>query len=239
MKAQSGFKSLPFAARCTIVLFGAAGIAAALYAIMYQPALAPGRLLLLVVLAAASARAKVDLFKGSTLSFLTSVVLLAVIKEGPAVAILLGVFGVTIQTLFPSRKLVIHQLAFNAGMITLTVMATWWTHHLLAQVQPLDSFSAEMTATVLASFMYFLGNSVSVSLIVALTKGISMFHIWSNHFLYSAPSFFIASLLSLGVMALAAAQSLVIVVALISVISLAYYCSIHLIAYARVHAGRN
>lgn len=232
MNPATSFKSLPFAARCTIVLFGTAGIGAALVAIACQPALAPGRMLLLLVIAAASARAKVNLFKGSTLSFLTSVVLLAVIKEGPAVAVLLGVCGVTIQTLFPSRKLVVHQLAFNAGMIALTVTATWWTHHLLAEVQPLDTFSAEMIATVLASFMYFLGNSISVSLIVALTKGMSMFHIWSHHFLYSAPSFFIAGLLSLGVIALAATQSFFILAALIAVISLAYYCSVRVTAEA-------
>lgn len=230
MKPETTFNSLPFAARCVIVMFGAAGFAAALIAIASQPAFAPGRLLVLLVVAALSARAKVNLFKGSTISFLTFVVLLAVINEGPAVAMLLAICGVTIQTLFPSRRVVVHQLAFNTGMIALTVTATWWTHHLLASTQAMDAISSEMTATILASFMYFLGNSISVSLIVGLTKGMSIFSVWSNHFLYSAPSFLIAGLLSLGLIALAATQSFFLVAALITVIFLAYYCSIRLTA---------
>ena len=166
MKPQVSFKALPIAARLMVVLFGLAGFAAILDAISWQHAFAPGRVLLLFAIAVATARTKVNLYRGSTISFLTCVVLLAVIKEGPAVAVLLAVCGVTVQTLLPSKKLVWHQLAFNAGMIAITVTAAWWTHHAFASTQALDAISAELTATVLASFTYFLGNSISVSLIV-------------------------------------------------------------------------
>lgn len=229
MKPHVSFKALPLSVRLTVILFGMAGLAAILYAISLQHAFAPGRVLLLFGLALASARAKVILYRGSTISFLTCVVLLAVIREGPAVAVLLAVCGVIVQTLSPSKKLVLHQLAFNAGMIALTVTATWWTHHLLAGRPTLDTLSAELTATVLASFMYFLGNSISVSLIVSLSQGISMLHVWSHHFLYAAPSFLIAGLLSLGVLGLAT-HIILIGAMVVTAIFIAYYCSITRVA---------
>jgi hypothetical protein len=230
VKPQVSFKALPIAARLTVVLFGLAGFAAILDAISWQHAFAPGRVLLLFAIAVATARKKVNLYRGSTISFLTCVVLLAVIKEGPAVAVLLAVCGVTVQTLLPSKKLVWHQLAFNAGMIAITVTAAWWTHHAFAGTQALDAISAELTATVLASFTYFLGNSISVSLIVSLSQRIPMLHTWSHHFLYSAPSFLIAGLLSLGVLGLTTTHFILIGLMLVAVVAVAYYCSINRVA---------
>jgi hypothetical protein len=232
MKTTSDFTSLPLAARCTIVLFGIAGLAAMLYTMAFQPSLASSRIFLLLAIAAGTARVKVNLFKGSTLSFLTAVVLLAVIHEGPAVAVLVGLCGVTIQTVFPSKKIVLHQLAFNAGMIALTVTASWLSYHALASTHVLDGMSSKMMATVIASFTYFVGNSISVSLIVALTKGMSMFNIWFHHFLFSAPSFLIAGLLSLGLIVIINSTSLLIVAAWISPIVIAYYCSVRVTAQA-------
>ena len=229
VKPHISFEALPRAARLTVILFGMAGLAAILYAISWQPSFASGRVLLMFTVAMVSARAKVNLYHGSTISFLTCVVLLAVIREGLGVAVLLAVWGVTVQTLFPSKKLVFHQLAFNSGMIALTVTATWWTHHLLARAPALDTVSAELTATVLSSFMYFLGNSISVSLIVSLSQRISMIHLWSHHFLYSAPSFLMAGLLSLGVVGLIT-HFLMIGVTLVGAIALAYYCAVRRVA---------
>ncbi len=226
----SGFTSLPLAARCTIVLFGIAGLAAMLYTMAFQPSLASMRIVLLLAVAAGTARIKVNLFKGATLSFLTSVVLLAVIHEGPTVAVLVGLCGVTIQTVFPSKKIVLHQLAFNMGMIALTVTASWLAYQALAGRQVVDSTSAKMMATVIASFTYFLGNSISVSLIVALTKGMSVFNIWFHHFLLSAPSFLIAGLLSFGLIVIVSSTNLLIVAGWISSIVIAYYCSIRVTA---------
>jgi len=228
MKTQSAFQLLPQAAKRAIVMFGAAGLITALYTLLYQPVLAPGRILILLALAAASARAKVKLYRETSLSFLTSVVLLAVITQGPAVAVIVAVFGVTMQSFLPKKKLVLHQAIFNGGMISVTVTATWWIHHLLTGLLPSTNLSAETTATVLASFTYFLGNSISVSVIVALTKGISMFQVWANHFMYSAPSFLIAGMVSLGILAMVSSANLFAIAIVISVMALPYYCSVRL-----------
>ena len=228
MKSQNSTHKLPFSARCTIGAFAIAGIVAVLGAVAYQPAFASGRIFLLLAIAACAARAKVTLYRGTSLSFLTAVVLLAVLQDGPAVAALLAICGVTIQAIHPHKKIVVHQLIFNAGMIALTSTGTWWIHHVLIGSQTANTLSAETIATLLASFTYFLGNSLSVALIVALTKGMSLFHIWSQYFLNSAPSFLIAGLLSLGLMATTVGPGLLVLGALTGVVALAYYCSVRL-----------
>ena len=113
MRAESTFNNMPLAARMAIMLFGVLGSAAVVYALTFHMGFEPGRLLLLMAGAAVCARAKVKLYKASTISLLTSVVLLAVIKEGLAAALLVAVFGVMVQTVVPSKRLVLHQLAFN------------------------------------------------------------------------------------------------------------------------------
>lgn len=229
MKAQVSFKALPLAAKVTVILFGIMGLAAILYACFRQTAFTPSHVLILLTIGVACARAKVNLYRGSTISFLTCVVLLAVIREGPAVAVLIGVCGVTVQTFLPKKKLVLHQLAFNAGMIALTVLATWSTYHFLTTRTGLETLPVEVTATILASFMYFLGNSISVSLIVSLSQGAPLITLWSTHFLHSAPSFLIAGLVSLGVIGLAG-NVVLIGVALVAVTMIAYYSSIRRVA---------
>lgn len=229
MKPQVSFKALPPAARVTVILFGIMGLAAILYAFLRQTTFVPSHVVALLALGMVCARTKVSLYRGSTLSFLTCVVLLAVIREGPAVAVLVAIGGVTVQTFLPKKKLVLHQLAFNCGMIALTVLATWATYHFLTGTHGLATLPGEVAATILASFMYFLGNSVFVSLIIALSKGASMVRLWTTHFLHSAPSFLIAGLLSLGVIGLAG-NLVLIGVALVAVTMIAYYCSITRVA---------
>ena len=70
---------------------------------------------------------------------------------------------------------------------------------------------------------------IFVSLIIALSKGASIVHLWSTHFLHSAPSFLIAGLLSLGVIGLAG-NLVLLGVALVAVTMIAYYCSISRVA---------
>ena len=151
MKTQSTFTTMPAAARFAIVLFAITGLAAVAYAMIFQMGFAPVRLFLLMAAATLCAQAKVKLYKASTISLLTSVVLLAVISEGLGSALIVAVFGVTVQTVVPSKKLVLHQLAFNLGMITLTVTATWFTHQSLTGARIATPLSTEALATLMAA----------------------------------------------------------------------------------------
>ena len=225
---------MPLTARFAIALFAILGMTSAVYAVTTHMGFAPGRLFLLMAAATVCAKAKVKLYKTSTISLLTSVVLLAVVMEGLMAALIVAVFGVAVQMVVPSKKLVLHQLVFNLGMIAMTVTATWFTHQSLASASTANPLTTEALATLMASFVYFLGNSISVSLIIALTKKISLAEVWSKHFMCSAPSFLLAGLLSLGVVALISTQSITMVAALVAAISLSYYISIRLMRYPAV-----
>ena len=234
MRNQSTFSTMPLRARFAIALFAIMGLASAVYAATVHMGFAPGRLFLLMAAASVCAKAKVRLYKTSTISLLTSVVLLAVVTEGLTAALIVAVFGVAVQMVVPSKKLVLHQLVFNLGMIAMTVTATWFAHQSLASARMANPLSTEAIATLMASFVYFLGNSISVSLIIALTKKMSMAEVWLNHFMCSAPSFLLAGLLSLGVVALISSQSIVMVAALVVAISISYYTSLHVMRYPAI-----
>ena len=215
-------------------MFAIMGFASVVYVVVHDMRFAPGHLGLLMAAATACAKAKVKLYKASTISLLTSVVLLAIVMDGLASALIVAVFGVTVQMAVPPKKLVLHQLIFNLGMIATTVTATWFAHESLAGVRTANPLSTEAMATLMASFVYFLGNSISVSLIIALTKKMSMAEVWLKHFMCTAPSFLLAGLLSLGVVALISNQSVAIAAALVAAVSLSYYASIRLMRYRAI-----
>ncbi len=225
---------MPLTARVGIMMFAIMGFASVVYVVVHDMRFAPGHLGLLMAAATACAKAKVKLYKASTISLLTSVVLLAIVMDGLASALIVAVFGVTVQMAVPPKKLVLHQLIFNLGMIATTVTATWFTHESLAGVRTANPLSTEAMATLMASFVYFLGNSISVSLIIALTQKMSMAEVWLKHFMCAAPSFLLAGLLSLGVVALISNQSVAIAAALVAAVSLSYYASIRLMRYRAI-----
>src|SRR6267378_8039911 len=149
MKTQNTFTTMPAAARFAVVLFALLGFAAVVYATVFHMGFAPGRLFLLMAAASVCARAKVKVYKTSTISLLTAVVLLAIIQDGLASALIVAVFGVTVQTVVPSKRLVMHQLAFNFGMIAVTVSATWFAHQSLTAARIAGPVSTESMATLL------------------------------------------------------------------------------------------
>jgi hypothetical protein len=227
VKPSCSFKTLPFAARGIIVLFAAAGIASIALALWYQSFFSATRLGFLPLLAAVSAQYKARVYRETTISILTPVVMIGVIADEPAVSMLAAICGITIQMLLPSKKLILHRLIFNAGMIALTVAATWWTHRVVTTANhSADATSCEIVATILASFVYFLSNSIFIALIISTTQQISILSIWVQHLMYSAPSFLMAGLLATGLAGLMTAPVVAVPIALILSASIAYYGAI-------------
>lgn len=178
-------------------MFAAAGSITLAWELMSQPFSSPVRFLLLLVLAAGTANKKFRLYKDSSISFLTSVILLSILVAGTAEALLIAVCGVAVQTYFPARKLVLHRLFFNAGMIAVTVKASCWIYSFCMTHHSQGGSANELVAVVAASSVYYPGNSLSVSLMIALSTRRRVWRLWLDHFAPSAPSFLIAGLLSL------------------------------------------
>jgi len=225
VKPSKVFQNLPLPARCAVAIFGVAGVIATLWTMLSEPFTGGLQLACTMILAIVTAQSKVRLYKDSTISFLTSVVLLSLLIGGTRDALLAGICGVTVQTYFPQRKFVLHRLVFNLGMIAVTVQASAWVYAFFLS-QSSGSFPSILAAILGASSMYYLGNSLSVSLVIALTKRESMLRLWLDHFVYAAPSFLIAGLLSLLTFELAQSREGFTLLTLAPVASITYYASV-------------
>ena len=225
MKPTDTFKALPLAAQRAIVMFGFAGMFALASAIRHDMGgILSVRLMVLLLFATLTALLKARLYRGTTLSFLTAIVLMAVIRDSAAVSIIIAIWGVTVQTLFPSRRLIPYRLAFNSGMIAVTAGASSCVYHaFVTNNHSVPLVPNGILATILAAFVYFSGNSISMSFIVAITQRVSIFDIWMKHFMCSAQSFLMAGLLAFFV-TLVSIGFMVIAVSLTIVFS--YYCAI-------------
>ena len=230
---KSNFQTLPIAARILILMIALSGATAAAFSVNLQPAWDLARLTFFVVLAVATARAKVKLSGTSSLSLLTATVLLSLMVGGPAVAVVSAVCGVVTQTLLPNKKIVLHQLVFNIGMIALAATLAGWAYQVTNSANG-GSFSSRFLGSLAAAFVYFLGNSVLVSMIVAFTKGGSIARIWTEHFAPAAPSFLIAGMVSLVALELLPYHTMMLVS--LAIIAPVYYSSIRLASYSSVAA---
>lgn len=191
-KAQ--VKTLPRRAQVTVAVFGIIGLCGVIRATLMIGRVDYTYFGVLLFLAVVTGRTKVRLIGGPSLSLITAVVLVAMMTLGTSAAILVGAFGVIIQSAIPWRKFLPHHLIFNLGMIVLTISMA--SAGYFAIVRPQAGGVDRLLGVLIASILYYLGSSVCVSIIVGLSGGKSIFRIWHDNFLYTAPSFVIAGFLA-------------------------------------------
>jgi diguanylate cyclase (GGDEF)-like protein/putative nucleotidyltransferase with HDIG domain len=219
---RTSFGSIPWKARVLVALFGVAGSYELLLAILDVRLADYYALGLMLFLAVVTARAKIRLIAGSSLSLLTTVVLASLMMLGAKAAILVGVCGVLVQSVFPVRRMIPHHMAFNLGMITLTVSMAGIGYSWMAPgANP--PLADQFAGVLVASLIYYLGNSIYVSTVVSLTGGNSVFRVWHDNFLYTAPSFFIAGGLSFAAVRLAESVHPGVLIAVVPALYLSYY----------------
>ena len=115
----------------------------------------------------------------------------ALLRLGPAAAVLVGALGSLSQSFFPlSRRQPIHQMLFNACTAVLESWAAglvfvWLNGHSLALRNP-----GSYPAIGGASLTYFLINTGSVAVILSLCTGQKPFALWRETFFWTAPSYF-------------------------------------------------
>jgi len=112
---------------------------------------------------------------------------------GADAAVLIAVCGMVALCVCSKKRAV--EVAFNVAKSALTVSIAGLAYsQTLSPRQAL--LSEEFVGTLVASFIYFLGDSLYLSLIVSLAKRKSIFRVWHDTYLYTAPSYFIAGELS-------------------------------------------
>jgi diguanylate cyclase (GGDEF)-like protein/putative nucleotidyltransferase with HDIG domain len=214
LSTKSTFKGVPPAAKIVVVLFGIGGAYAVVRTAMSLGTVDYGYFALMLFLAIVTAHTKVRLIGGSSLSLLTTVVLLTLMMLGTKAALLVGVCGVMVQCMIPARKFIPHHMVFNVGMISLIVLISGAGYGLVT-----DAFVGSM----IASLLYYIGNSICVSLAVGLSSRKSMFRLWHDNFLYTAPSFFVAGLLAYFASWLAARFPATALMVIVPILYICYY----------------
>ena len=215
-------RTLPRAAQVTVGLFGIIGAYGLIPAIPVIGRVDYGYLGLLVFLAVVTARTKVRLIGGSSLSLMTSVVLVAMMMLGTSAGILVGVCGVIAQGIFPWRKFIPHHLIFNVGMIVLTISGASAGYY--AVVRQLHTSAMDrLLGSLIASVIYYFGCSVCVSMIVGLSGKKSIFRTWHDNVLYTAPSFVVGGLLAFLVAQFAVFLRATVLLVVVPVLYLCYY----------------
>jgi hypothetical protein len=82
-------------------------------------------------------------------------------------------------------------------MVVLAIQAASVPYYWVISQNLAATLVSHVLGIAAASLTYYLGNSISMSLIVALTECKSIFRVWYDHFLAAAPSFVTSGLLSL------------------------------------------
>ncbi len=223
MQALTDFRKLPGLAQLAIQGVGLFGAAVIVNSLFRMQDVRPELFLILFFLGIGTARSKVVLLGSSTISLLTSVVLMALIMMGTSAAVLVGVCGVVVQVASRSRRFVLHQAIFNVGMIAVTVQASGLAYRWLENPMTGSAMLDLLIPILAASIIYYLGNSIFVSLIVALSSQKSVFRMWHDNFLYTAPSFLISGLVALGAANLLLATSLGAVLFVLPTLYLCFY----------------
>ena len=202
-------KNLPKSAQWYLVFVGLLGGAAALFAAIVPSAPSEagpwefGAYLLLVALVS---RTKIRLMQRRSaedhvsMSLAYVLTFAAMLRFGPAGALLVGAVGSLSGCLFPKRQ-ALYQLVFNVALTLAETLAASVVFLSLncgsLTLQNPDSYPA----IAAASLAFFLINTGGVAAVIGFCTGQNGFRVWRTTFLWTAPSFFAGACVStLGLM---------------------------------------
>jgi diguanylate cyclase (GGDEF)-like protein/putative nucleotidyltransferase with HDIG domain len=202
-------RALPRAAQFFLVfvcLMGLVAVGAACFSAPPPVHARPWELVLFLALALLAGGRNIVLSRHKESGYLTislgfAVTFAAMLRLGPAGALLVNAAGCLSACLFPTRQR-LHQLLFN---ISLSVVEAWTAGLVflvvnggtLALVPPHTFF-----AVVASSLLYYLINTGGTSLIIALCTGLRPTSVWRENFLWIAPSYLAGACVSTLVMIL-------------------------------------
>lgn len=222
---------LPFKAKLFIFGVYTAGIAAILITYFVLP-LTPARgelweLLLLTVAGAVGGRIKVELMrvKGDaepgSMSLGFAIVFASLLRFGPQGALVVSIVSTLFSCLWP-RKQPWYQTLFNVSVCAFEMLVAGIIFLRLNQGTLELQLFASIPAVVAASFAFFLVNTGIVALIIGLCSDDNPYVIWRESFLWTSPSYFIASLVSTTLVALLGDNFMVTLLCTVPVASLTY-----------------
>ena len=199
--APSTFRALPVAARvyvAAVVVAGAGCLAVAALQLPLQLAHA-GLFALLTALAIVTSSAKIELPLGrsqSNLSLSHAVNFWALFALGPAPTACIAAVGALAQcTLRAGTRNPLHRVVFSVASLTLTVSIAGVPLALILGSDA-SSVAALVRAAAVVAPLYFLVNTGSVAVAIALSTRQPLVAAWHRNFLWSAPSYLVGAALA-------------------------------------------
>jgi hypothetical protein len=151
-------------------------------------------LVVLAILAIAAERFDIDLYGDSRLSISALFLLTTAIVVGPVGVLMVGPL-IAIGG-HAGRGRPPYKLLFNTGAFVCSGLAATYVYHSLAAIPWRQTEALSAVAAVLAALADFAVSSVLVSLIIALTNGVSGRAVWREKFLWLAPHFVLMGFLA-------------------------------------------
>ena len=125
-------------------------------------------------------------------------ILATMILLGERQALVVALVCIGSLCLFHRPRMPIYRAAFNMSSFVVTTWLTSETYLAFGGTPGVIDWGSSLTALMLATGVFYLANTYSVSGVVTLANGLNLFHVWQESFLWSAPSFLAGGSLALG-----------------------------------------
>ncbi len=191
-------KSLNRATRIYLVLTYA-GALAIVYQVLHAGTLSlNSEFLTLALIGAIMAPHTVHLGMRVEMSIAHPFILGTMILLGEGEAVLIAIVCFSSLCFLRSTRMEFHRAFFNISSIVVTTFASCEIYGLLGGNGPAGVAGNPLLALMMATLTFYLVNTFSISGVVSLANRLNIFHVWHEHFLWSAPAFFAGGSLALG-----------------------------------------
>ncbi len=126
-------------------------------------------------------------------------VLIGVAELGLPGTLVMGCLGILVQSLvFAARRPKPIQLVFNVASIACSIQVCYIVHYLVSNT---GIFEAPVRL-LFAAIAYFVTNTLSIAIVIALTEGKPVWLVWRSSYLWTFPNYLVGAAVAWGIDAL-------------------------------------
>ena len=142
----------------------------------------------LVVMAAATQRMPVFLFRSSAISVSFAAVIATFVLYGTGVAVFVSLAQAAVNAFTPRRKPLI-KVAFNAGSLATSAFVGGQTYTLVGGHVPPGDIPLTLVAVAAAALAYFLVNTGLTAAVIAISEGQNIVRVWRTNYAWMPVNF--------------------------------------------------
>jgi signal transduction histidine kinase/CheY-like chemotaxis protein len=191
-------KELNRGTRIYILATYALALAAVAYTLPSGPLRLNTEFLILAIIGAIMAPHTVRLGMRVEMMISHPFILATMILLGEREAVMIALICITSFCFTRSPRMELYRALFNMSVLVLTTFATCETYFTIGGGGRGLLTDHPLFALMMATLVFYLVNTYSISGVVALNGRLNLFKVWHEHFLWSAPSFFAGGSLALA-----------------------------------------